>query len=157
VFLRFFSLHKSPSFEEYSHEIEHMTAVGERIRSRRSELGMTQEELADKAKISKGFLSDVETGKRNISAENLLALAQHLNVSLDYLMKGDSSKPKALGVPLPSSLVEFAKNSDLTVSQALMLLEMRLQIKGHRSNTASDDLERFDWKRFYEAVKSFLK
>jgi transcriptional regulator with XRE-family HTH domain len=134
-----------------------MTTAGERIRNRRNQLKMTQEELAEKAEISKGFLSDVETGKRNISAENLLGIARALNVSLDYLMKGDQTKPQATAIKMPHSLIEFAKNADLTVSQALMLLEMKLQIKAHRSNTASDDLEKFDWKRFYDAVRPFLK
>ena len=134
-----------------------MSAVGDRIRERRTSLGWTQNELAEKARISSGFLSDVETGKRNVSADNLLSIAQALGVTLDFLMKGDASKPKSGEVKIPASLVEFAKQERLSFPHLLMLLEMRLQIKAHRSNTQSDDLEQFDWKPFYEAVKSFLK
>jgi len=134
-----------------------MSAVGDRIRERRVELGWTQNELAEKARISSGFLSDLETGKRNVSADNLLSIAQALSVTLDFLMKGDSSKPKSGEVKIPASLVEFAKQEHLSFPHTLMLLEMRLQIKAHRSNSKSDDLEIFDWKPFYEAVKSFLK
>ena len=39
-------------------------SVGERIKARRSELGWTQELLAQKAGISKSFLSELENGKR---------------------------------------------------------------------------------------------
>jgi len=99
----------------------------------------------------------LETGKRNVSADNLLSIAQALSVTLDFLMKGDSSKPKSGEVKIPASLVEFAKQEHLSFPHTLMLLEMRLQIKAHRSNSKSDDLEIFDWKPFYEAVKSFLK
>ena len=50
-------------------------ALGERIKARRIELGWTQDVLAQKAGISKGFLSDVENGKRSIGAETLLDIA----------------------------------------------------------------------------------
>ena len=131
--------------------------VGDRIKARRLALGWTQEQFAEKAGISKGFLSDLETGTRNVSAEYLLKIAQALNVTLDFLMKGDESKPKQREVQIPAKLSDLAKQKNLTFSQALMLLDMRLQIKAHRSNTHSDDLEKFDWDRFYEAVKQFLK
>lgn len=131
--------------------------VGERIRARRQELGWTQEQLAEKAGISKGFLSDLETGTRNVSAEYLLKIAQALTVSLDFLMKGDPSKPKTGNVQIPERLSNLAKHEHLSFAQTLMLLDMRLQIKAHRSNSHSDDLEKFDWERFYEAVKQFLK
>ena len=75
-------------------ETHTMNTVGERIKARRLERGWTQEQLAEKAGISKGFLSDLETGTRNVSAEYLLKIAQALNVTLDFLMKGDSSKPE---------------------------------------------------------------
>lgn len=134
-----------------------MNTVGDRIKSRRQELGWTQEQLAGKAGISKGFLSDLETGTRNVSAEYLLKIAQALTVTLDFLMKGDPSKPKTAEVQIPARLSNLAKQEHLTFAQTLMLLDMRLQIKAHRSNSHSDDLEKFDWERFYEAVKQFLK
>lgn len=134
-----------------------MNTVGDRIKSRRQELGWTQEQLAGKAGISKGFLSDLETGTRNVSAEYLLKIAQALTVTLDFLMKGDPSKPKTAEVQIPARLSNLAKHEHLTFAQTLMLLDMRLQIKAHRSNSHSDDLEKFDWERFYEAVKQFLK
>jgi len=52
-----------------------MTTVGERIKSRREELEWTQDELANKANISKSFLSDLENGKRNVGADKLLDIA----------------------------------------------------------------------------------
>jgi hypothetical protein len=37
-----------------------------------------------------------------------------------------------------------------------MLLEMQQQIVAHRSKSRKDDLEKVDWRKFYEAVKEFL-
>jgi transcriptional regulator with XRE-family HTH domain len=42
------------------------------IKVRRKELGMSQQELAKKAKMSDSFLSEVETGKRNIRNFDML-------------------------------------------------------------------------------------
>ena len=134
-----------------------MASVGERIRERRLELGWTQEKLAAEAKISTGFLSDLETGKRNVSADNLLEISHALSVSLDFLMKGDSSKPKSGDVQVPASLSEFAKQAQLTFTQTLMLLDMQRQIIAHRSHSKTNDLENVDWRHFYESMKPFLK
>ena len=133
-----------------------MNSVGERIKARRVDLGWTQEELCQKANISTGFLSDVENNKRNISAETLLGIARVLSLSLDYLMKGDSTQIQTAQVQFPVRLTELAKNENISFVQALTLLDMRLQIVAHRSTSKSDDLEQFDWKKFYDSVKEFL-
>lgn len=44
---------------------------------------LTQQQLADAAGISKPYLSQIETGKRNGTTEILSAIAKALNVSLD--------------------------------------------------------------------------
>src|SRR5260370_41776352 len=118
-----------------------MNSVGERIKARRLELGWTQEELCKNANISTGFLSDVENNKRNISAETLLGIARVLSLSLDYLMKGDSSQIQTAQVQFPARLAELAKEENISFVDALTLLDMRLQIVAHRSTSKSDDLE----------------
>ena len=133
-----------------------MNSVGERIKARRLELEWTQEELCKKANISTGFLSDVENNKRSVSAETLLGLARVLSLSLDYLMKGDSTQVQTAQVQFPARLAELAKSENISFVQALTLLDMKLQIVAHRSNTKSNDLEDFDWKKFYDSVKEFL-
>jgi len=133
-----------------------MSAVGERIRLRRTELGWTQERLASEAGVSKGFLSDLESGKRNVGAETLLALATTLGVSMDYLMKGGRVRREAVEVQVPGSLAAFARTERLSFAQALTLLEMQRQIVAYRSSSKRSDLEGVDWKRFYESVREFL-
>lgn len=133
-----------------------MGNLGERIRQRRMELGWTQDHLVSRAGISKGFLSDVENGKRNISAENLMVVAQVLGVSLDYLMKGDDTGPAQREIQIPVSLSEFARQEELSYRQTLTLLQMRQQILANRSATARPASDDFDWRRLYESVKDFL-
>jgi len=134
-----------------------MNMVGDRIRQRRLDLGWTQDKLAAEAGISKGFLSDLETDKRNVSAGYLLKISRALGVSLDFLMKGGDEKPTSREVQVPASLSVFAGQQNLTFTQTVTLLDMVKQIVAHRSSSKSDDLETVDWKKFYEAVKQFLK
>jgi transcriptional regulator with XRE-family HTH domain len=129
--------------------------VGNRIKARRSELGWTQDGLASKAGLSKGFLSDLENGKRGVSAENLLDIARVLGVSLDYLMKGGADHASvASDVEVPRDLAEFANAQGLSFRQAMTLLQMQRQIVAHR--TSGDARSAFDWAKFYESVREFL-
>ncbi len=131
-------------------------ALGERIRARRTELAWTQDLLCQKAGISKGFLSDLENGKRNVSAETLLDLARVLGVSLDFLMTGQDAEAHAMEIEVPSALALFASEEGISFRQTLMLLDMQRQIIAHRSNTRNRPLDEFDWRRFYESTKDFL-
>lgn len=134
-----------------------MAGVGERIRRRRLELGWTQEQLCQKAGISKGFLSDLENDKRSVSAENLLDIARALSLSLDYLMTGKASQEEPTEVAIPATLARFAAEEGISLRQTLMLLDMHKQIVAHRSARKKDGLEAVDWRKFYEGVKEFLE
>jgi DNA-binding XRE family transcriptional regulator len=51
----------------------------------RERRGLTQQELAEKAGISKPYLSQIETGKRQGTVETLSAIARSLDIPLDVL------------------------------------------------------------------------
>ena len=65
--------------------------VGERIRVRRTELGLTQEELARRLGISYQQVQKYETGANRISAGRLYEIANELSISVDYFFEGFSS------------------------------------------------------------------
>jgi transcriptional regulator with XRE-family HTH domain len=60
---------------------------GYAIKSRRDELGLTQEALAHTAGIHRTYLSDVERGTRNVSLVNIELLARAMNISMSELFK----------------------------------------------------------------------
>jgi len=135
-----------------------MNTLGERLRQGRQKLNLTQEELASRAGISKGFLSEVENNARNLSAENLMKLARELGVTLDYLMKGvgTSEVPEHKSVEFPESLARFATDEGLQFDVAMTLLGMKRQVVARRRDARETDLETFDWKSFYQSVKDYL-
>lgn len=63
-------------------------ALGERIRSRRGALGLSQEALADQCGVHWTFVGQVERGRRNISFHNLLKLAAGLGADPAELVQG---------------------------------------------------------------------
>jgi transcriptional regulator with XRE-family HTH domain len=131
--------------------------LGERIKQRRTELGWTQDVLAQKAGLSKGFLSDVENGKRNVSAENLLDIARVLSLSLDYLMTGEEEQKSAQKmVEIPGPLAAFAAAEGLSFPKTLTLLQLQRQIVANRSGAKKLAGDAFDWRGFYESVKKYL-
>jgi transcriptional regulator with XRE-family HTH domain len=132
-----------------------MPTVGERVRRRRQELGWSQDLLARKAGISKGFLSDLETGKRRIGADTLLDLGRALGLSLDYLMTGQDSEDHRTDEEIPTSLARFADAQGLSVRETMTLLGIQKWIIASRRGRKAK-LEKVDWKAFYGLVKKFL-
>ena len=58
-----------------------LAVLGRNIKYYRSKLGMTQEELAQKADINRSYLAGLERGRRNTTIKTLEALAKALDVS----------------------------------------------------------------------------
>lgn len=61
-------------------------AFGMKVRMRRYEIEMTQEELAEKAELHATYVGSVERGERNIALENIIAIAKALDCSPKDLM-----------------------------------------------------------------------
>ena len=57
------------------------------IKKRRSELGISQEELADRAQLHRTYIGGIERGHRNLSLENIEKLARALKTSIANLFK----------------------------------------------------------------------
>lgn len=64
------------------------TTVGERVRTRRTELGLSQMALAERIGLHFTFVSSVERGERNLSLSSLLRLAEGLQVNPAALVDG---------------------------------------------------------------------
>jgi len=63
-------------------------AIGRRVKERRDALGMTQDQLATKAELSKSFISEVENGATAASGLVYLRLAEALDVEVQFLLTG---------------------------------------------------------------------
>lgn len=66
-----------------------LQAMARRIVERRKQLGLTQEELAEKSDMTPQAISYAESGKRAMRPDSLLKISAALYVSADYLLTGD--------------------------------------------------------------------
>lgn len=65
--------------------------LGKRISARRKELGLTQEQVAEKMNVSVQMISNLELGRKAIRPENLAKISSILKISTDYLLFGHPS------------------------------------------------------------------
>ena len=63
--------------------------LGERLRTKRTSLSLTQEYVSDKIGISLRFYQMIERGEKSMSLDTLIQLGKVLNISIDYLLMGD--------------------------------------------------------------------
>ena len=69
-----------------------MDTLGRRVAGKRAEHRCTQQRLADQADVTQRTIAMVETGNRTgLSVGTLVAIADVLDVSLDYLVFGEAS------------------------------------------------------------------
>src|SRR4051794_1800670 len=74
--------------------------VGERIRLRRTERGLTQEQLADALDVSYQQVQKYETGANRISAGRIWEIARKLAVEVGYFFEGLDAEPEPASAPL---------------------------------------------------------
>lgn len=93
---------------------EFQVAFGNAIKAVRSQLRLSQEELAHRAGLHRTYISDVERGARNLSLQNIEKLAQALELSVTTLFaKTDSTVDQNHSVEI--LLVEDdARDAELT-------------------------------------------
>ena len=60
--------------------------LGRAIKADRIRRGLSQEKFADRAKIHRTYVSDVERGERNISFRNLLRISSALGKPLSEII-----------------------------------------------------------------------
>lgn len=64
---------------------------GKRLRESRKKNGLTQEQLAGLLSLDFNSISRFERGQRNCSLDLLVEISECLNVTTDYLLKGEST------------------------------------------------------------------
>jgi len=60
-------------------------AFGKRVRELRDRLGLSQEELAERAGLHRNYIGGIERGERNVAILNVARLASGLGVSIAEL------------------------------------------------------------------------
>lgn len=101
------------------------------LKALRAERGMTQDELAEAAGISKVFLAEIETGRKYPAIGNFIRLAEALGVQPYWLIYPTS------GMVAPGT-VEYADDIAERISRDVKELLSRYRHGGQPSNEGDD-------------------
>ena len=69
-----------------------LISIGNRVAKKRQEMGLTQEQFADKYSYARTTIAKLEAGLRDFKSTEIVELAKILNVSTDYLLGKDRGK-----------------------------------------------------------------
>jgi transcriptional regulator with XRE-family HTH domain len=83
--------------------------IGERIRARRTELGLTQEQLAAGLGVSYQQIQKYESGVSRIAASRLVALAARLEAPITFFLGGASGGQGSESGPRQRTALELAR------------------------------------------------
>lgn len=75
-------------------KIDVKKTFGETVKKLRNHLGISQEDLAERADLHRTYISDVERGSRNLSLENIERLAHALEVSVAAMFASKETDPQ---------------------------------------------------------------
>lgn len=133
--------------------------IGSRVRSRRKGLGMTQQEVAQLAGISVGFVSEIEQGNRNPSGRVLLRLAGALRTTTDWILRGVEAEPLDHDEPVvfPPELSVAARQAGLSYAATLTVLKAYKQVVASRGAEPAHPPTADEWINMYRALQRYIE
>lgn len=122
-------------------------ALSDQIRKYRLARGYSMAELARLSKVSKGYLSHLESpsNRSHPTGEVLYRIAFALGISVGELIEKQIESSDIELPEIPDELREFALASQLPEEEIKMLA--RIELRGHRPRTARD------WSYLYESIR----
>lgn len=106
-------------------------AIGQRIRNYRTNLGWSQEKLADRCGCHPTYIGQLERGEKNATLESVEKIAAALNVSLSKLLeKLGGNDDNVNGIPLACYELLSAK----TPEEQEQIYRILLEIDKYKNN-----------------------
>ena len=106
-------------------EMYDRVAAGRRIQAKRELLGLSQETVAEQIDRASKYVSDIERGKCGASLETMIAFANLLDMSIDFIIYGDNSSDKDEQEDAALAMIELiSKRSKSQREQAIQLLQV---------------------------------
>jgi CheY-like chemotaxis protein/predicted XRE-type DNA-binding protein len=126
-------------------KIDVKKTFGTSVRNWRSQLGISQEELAERADLHRTYVSDVERGARNLSLESISKLAHALEISVSALFPQPELLGEAKGNGRSKNLVDILMVEDNAEDEELALHAFRKARFENRINVVRDGAEALDY------------
>jgi len=73
-------------------EKRQLIEIGQRLRQRRQELGLTREKMSELADIGAGYYGQLEVGTSQMSIDTLIKLSRSMHLSTEYILFGTNDE-----------------------------------------------------------------
>ena len=70
-------------------EKQQLIEIGQRLRQRRQELGLTREKMSELADIGTGYYGQLEVGTSQMSIDTLIKLSRSMHLPMEYILFGE--------------------------------------------------------------------
>ena len=108
--------------------------MNERIKQIRRELGLTQQEFADRIGLKQNSIALIESGKRNISDQAVLSICREYGINEEWLRTGKGEK---MAPDASDELEALVKRYDLSNADQV-LIEKYINLKAGSRETIID-------------------
>lgn len=98
-------------------------SVAERLREAREASGLSQGQVAKKLKMHRPTISEIEAGRRKVTAEELGRFAQLYGISVDWIV-GGSTEDESSDARIRIAARELSKMSEPDLNRLMRMLRM---------------------------------
>jgi len=115
--------------------------IGERIRERRKELGMTQDELANKVGVKKTSISNYEVNTNSPPEKIIIKLMEALNCDANYLFADCDKQIKIAITPHEERLIKAYRQMPemhLAIDRLLGIEEAKITVSQKAARSGDD-------------------
>jgi XRE family aerobic/anaerobic benzoate catabolism transcriptional regulator len=135
-----------------------LSQIGSLVRARRQSMSWTLREIADRSGVSSRFLSDLESGKGNISVARLADVARALDVPLVSLMPSEEKQSAVVALVGLRGAGKSTIGKSLAKHLGVRLLELDTMIE-KQANLSLGELFSLHGEPYYKrlAYDSLLK
>lgn len=74
-------------------EKQQLVEIGQRLRQKRNELGLTRERFAELADIGAGYYGQLEVGTSQMSIDTLIKISRAMHLPMEYILFGNGYEP----------------------------------------------------------------
>ena len=121
-------------------------SFGTSVKAWRKRLGISQEELAERAELHRTYVSDVERGARNLSLESITRVARALDISVADLFPAEFPDGQTAGATgQPRELVDILLVEDNADDVQLTMHAFKQARFANRITIATDGQEALDY------------
>lgn len=97
-----------------------LVEIGQRLRKRRTELGLTREKMAELADIGTGYYGQLEVGTSQMSIDTLVKLSRSMHLSMDYIIFGAEDTPSDASAVI--DLLQRCNTRELKLAEEVLKL-----------------------------------